>query len=280
MKRVKKDWAAAKQRVNEKLRHSETEITYYEDEFIENSRKTEVLSKALHDIVKQTKDHIYPSCASRTNTKLVSTLKKIKDKKCIQAKYPHKEGVLGKSMISHYRKFDEASVFGKALKDVGESMNQVAEAKEYMAASMKQDVITPFKQMQKEDLGNTLRLQNKLSRNRLSYDYIRNKTGKASVEAQSAKDKLQKTMDITDESMCKVLYDKELEQLVCLQEFVQLQLDFHRKATAALMTAQVKLQEKTRKKGTNNPFGSPARAVKKVMGKIKSNAGYDVLDWD
>lgn len=70
--------------------------------------------------------------------------------------YPQPEGALGETMIKYSNELGQESSFGHALYDLGESLRTVAEHKNLLEESVKQNFIDPLTKLKHNELKNIM----------------------------------------------------------------------------------------------------------------------------
>ncbi|XP_042331343.1 endophilin-A3 isoform X3 [Sceloporus undulatus] len=158
--------------------------------------------------------------------------------------YPQTEGLLGDCMLRYGRELGEESTFGAALIDMGESMKQMAEVKDSLDISVKQNFIDPLQLLQDKDLKEIGHHLKKLEGRRLDYDYKKKRLGKIpDEEVKQAVEKFEESKELAERSMFNFL-ENDIEQVSQLLVFTEAALDYHKQSTEILEDLQSKLQNR------------------------------------
>nr|XP_003230064.2 PREDICTED: endophilin-A3 [Anolis carolinensis] len=238
---LKKQFHKASQLFSEKI--SGAEGTKLDDDFQEMERKIDVTSKAVAELLSRSTEYLQPNPASRARLGMLNTVSKIRGQVKTTG-YPQTEGLLGDSMLKYGRELGDESTFGAALIDVGESMKQMAEVKDALDISVKQNFIDPLQLLQDKDLKEIGHHLKKLEGRRLDYDYKKKRIGKIpNEEVKQAVEKFQESRELTERSMFNFL-ENDIEQVSQLLVFVEAALDYHKQSTNILEFLQSKLQDR------------------------------------
>ncbi|KAM3828151.1 endophilin-A3 isoform 3-T3 [Vipera latastei] len=130
---------------------SGAEGTKHDGDFQEMEKKIDVTSKAVAELLSKATEYLQPNPAYRAKLGMLNTVSKIRGQ-VKDTGYPQTEGLLGDCMLRYGRELGEDSTFGAALIDVGESMKQMAEVKDSLDITIKQNFIDPLQLLQEKDL--------------------------------------------------------------------------------------------------------------------------------
>ncbi|KAJ7311055.1 hypothetical protein JRQ81_006653 [Phrynocephalus forsythii] len=181
--------------------------------------------------------------AYRARLGMLNTVSKIRGQ-VKNTGYPQTEGLLGDCMLRYGRELGEDSLFGTALMDMGEGMKQMAEVKDSLDISVKQNFIDPLQLLQDKDLKEIGHHLKKLEGRRLDYDYKKKRLGKIpDEEVNQAVEKFEESKELAERSMFNFL-ENDIEQVSQLLVFIQSALDYHKQSTEILEDLQSKLQNR------------------------------------
>ncbi|XP_066210901.1 endophilin-A3 isoform X1 [Saccopteryx leptura] len=236
---LKKQFHKASQLFSEKI--SGIEGTKLDDEFLDMERKIDVTNKAVAEILSKATEYLQPNPAYRAKLGMLSTVSKIRGQVRTTG-YPQTEGLLGDCMLKYGRELGEASTFGNALVEVGESMKLMAEVKDSLDINVKQTFIDPLQLLQDKDLKEIGHHLRKLEGRRLDYDYKKKRVGKIpDEEIRQAIEKFEESKDLAERSMFNFL-ENDVEQVSQLAVFIEAALDYHKQSTEILQELQKKLR--------------------------------------
>ncbi|XP_028441250.1 endophilin-A3a isoform X3 [Perca flavescens] len=158
--------------------------------------------------------------------------------------YPQSEGLLGDCMLRYGQDLGEDSVFGCALVDMGEAMRQMADVKDSLDISVKQNFIDPLQTLQDKDLKEITHHLKKLEGRRLDFDYKRKRQGKIpDEEIRQAVEKFDESKELAERSMFNFL-ENDVEQVSQLAALIEAALDYHKQSGAILQELSGKLQQR------------------------------------
>ncbi|XP_019495783.1 PREDICTED: endophilin-A3 isoform X1 [Hipposideros armiger] len=220
---------------------SGVEGTKLDDEFLDMERKIDVTNKAVAEILSKATEYLQPNPAYRAKLGMLNTVSKIRGQVKTTG-YPQTEGLLGDCMLKYGKELGEASTFGSALMEVGESMKLMAEVKDSLDINVKQTFIDPLQLLQDKDLKEIGHHLKKLEGRRLDYDYKKKRVGKIpDEEVRQAVEKFEESKDLAERSMFNFL-ENDVEQVSQLAVFIEAALDYHRQSTEILQELHSKLQ--------------------------------------
>ncbi|XP_012992910.1 endophilin-A3a isoform X2 [Esox lucius] len=238
---LKKQFHKASQLLSEKI--SGVEGTKLDEDFMEMERKIEVTNKSVFDLLAKTTEYLQPNPASRAKLGMLNTVSKIRGQVKTTG-YPQTEGLLGDCMMRYGRELGEESSFGGALVDIGEAMKQMAEVKDSLDISVKQNFIDPLQHLQDKDLKEITHHLKKLEGRRLDFDYKRKRQGKVpDEEIRQAVEKFEESKELAERSMFNFL-ENDVEQVSQLSALVEAALDYHRQSLEILEDLNNKLQNR------------------------------------
>ncbi|XP_070086282.1 endophilin-A3 isoform X3 [Equus przewalskii] len=196
---LKKQFHKASQLFSEKI--SGVEGTKLDDEFLDMERKIDVTNKAVAEILSKATEYLQPNPAYRAKLGMLNTVSKIRGQVKTTG-YPQTEGLLGDCMLKYGKELGEASTFGSALIEVGESMKLMAEVKDSLDINVKQTFIDPLQLLQDKDLKEIGHHLKKLEGRRLDYDYKKKRVGKIpDEEVRQAVEKFEESKELAERSM-------------------------------------------------------------------------------
>ncbi|KAJ7365962.1 Endophilin-A2 [Desmophyllum pertusum] len=122
-----------------------------DEDFMELERKTDVTANLVEHVSGKTKDYLQPNPGARAKLSLQSTVHKARGEAKV-SRYPHPEGLLGETMQKGGQDLGEESLFGQALNDAGEAFSNLAEIKEALDTTVKQNFLDPLDQLRNRDI--------------------------------------------------------------------------------------------------------------------------------
>ncbi|XP_066557574.1 endophilin-A3a isoform X2 [Amia ocellicauda] len=235
----KKQFHKASQLLSEKI--SGAEGTKLDEDFMEMERKIDVTNKSVMELLSKTTEYLQPNPAYRAKLGMLNTVSKIRGQ-VKSTGYPQTEGLLGDCMLRYGRELGEDSTFGFALVDIGEAMKQMAEVKDSLDISVKQNFIDPLQTLQDKDLKEIGHHLKKLEGRRLDYDYKKKRQGKIpDEEIKQAVEKFEESKELAERSMFNFL-ENDVEQVSQLSALIEAALDYHRQSLQILEELNNKLQ--------------------------------------
>ncbi|KAK1150071.1 endophilin-A3 isoform X1 [Acipenser oxyrinchus oxyrinchus] len=227
---------------------SGAEGTKLDEDFMEMERKIDVTNKSVFELVSKTTEYLQPNPAYRAKLGMLNTVSKIRGQ--VKATgYPQTEGLLGDCMLRYGRELGEESNFGNGLVDIGEAMKQMAEVKDSLDISVKQNFIDPLQTLQEKDLKEiVVRFPSsplkKLEGRRLDYDYKKKRQGKIPDEdIKQAVEKFEESKELAERSMFNFL-ENDVEQVSQLAALIEAALDYHKQSSEILEELNSKLQNR------------------------------------
>ncbi|XP_056317004.1 endophilin-A3a [Danio aesculapii] len=237
----KKQLHKASQLLSEKI--SGVEGTKLDEDFMEMERKIEVTNKSVFELITKTTEYLQPNPASRAKLGMLNTVSKIRGQVKTTG-YPQTEGLLGDCMLRYGRELGEESAFGTALADIGEAMKQMAEIKDALDISVKQNFIDPLQNLQDKDLKEIVHHLKKLEGRRLDFDYKKKRQGKIpDEEIKQAVEKFEESKELAERSMFNFL-ENDVEQVSQLSALIEAALEYHRQSLEILKELDSKLQNR------------------------------------
>ncbi|XP_041648678.1 endophilin-A3a isoform X2 [Cheilinus undulatus] len=238
---LKKQFHKASQLLSEKI--SGAERTKLDEDFMEMERKIEVTNKSVIDLLSKTTEYLQPNPASRAKLNMLNTVSKIRGQ-VKNTGYPQSEGLLGDCMLRYGQELGQDSIFGCALLDMGEAMRQMAEVKDSLDISVKQNFIDPLQNLQDKDLKEIMHHLKKLEGRRLDFDYKKKRQGKIpDEEIRQAVEKFEESKELAERSMFNFL-ENDVEQVSQLSALIAATVDYHRQSCEILEELSRKLQKR------------------------------------
>ncbi|XP_059191273.1 endophilin-A3b [Centropristis striata] len=229
---MKKQLHKASQLLNERLMGAEG--TKMDDDFLKMEKSVVVIHSLLVELLSRTTEFLQPNPADRAKLSMLNTMSRIRG----QGKsvgYPQTEGMLGDCMMQYGQELGAASEFGGALTDVGEALQQVAQAKDALDVDVKRTFIDPLQELHNTELKEIRYQLKKVNGRRLDFDYKRRRKGKVPAEeVQQACDKFITSKEMAERSMFTLL-QSDVDQLRRLAALVAALLDFHHNAHRTLL---------------------------------------------
>ncbi|XP_041755089.1 endophilin-A3a isoform X1 [Coregonus clupeaformis] len=261
---LKKQFHKASQLLSEKI--SGTEGTKLDEDFMEMERKIEVTNKSVLDLLSKTTEYLQPNPASRAKLGMLNTVSKMRGQVKTTG-YPQTEGLLGDCMMRYGHDLGDESSFGGALVDIGEAMRQMADVKDSLDISVKQNFIDPLQNLQDKDLKEITHHLKKLEGRRLDFDYKKKRHGKVpDEEIRQAVEKFEESKELAERSMFNFL-ENDVEQVSQLSALVEAALDYHRQSLEILEDLNTQLQTRI-----SSARSRPKREIKQksIMSSIET----------
>ncbi|XP_063044221.1 endophilin-A3a isoform X2 [Engraulis encrasicolus] len=206
-------------------------------------RKIDVTNKSVFELLSKTTEYLQPNPASRAKLGMLNTVSKIRGQVKTTG-YPQTEGVLGDCMLRYGRELGDESAFGSAMVDIGESLKQMAEVKDSLDISVKQNFIDPLQTLQDKDLKEIGHHLKKLEGRRLDFDYKKKRQGKIpDEEIRQAVEKFEESKELAERSMFNFL-ENDVEQVSQLSALVEAALEYHRLSLEILEELNSKIQDR------------------------------------
>uniref|UniRef100_A0AAR2KP60 SH3-domain GRB2-like 3a n=1 Tax=Pygocentrus nattereri TaxID=42514 RepID=A0AAR2KP60_PYGNA len=222
---------------------SGAEGTKLDEDFMEMERKIDVTNKSVFELLTKTTEYLQPNPASRAKLGMLNTMSKIRGQVKTTG-YPQTEGLLGDCMLKYGRDLGDDSAFGCALVDVGEAMKQMADVKDSLDISVKQNFIDPLQTLQDKDLKEIGHHLKKLEGRRLDFDYKKKRQGKIpDEEIKQAVEKFEESKELAERSMFNFL-ENDVEQVSQLAALIEAALEYHRQSSEILEDLNSKLQNR------------------------------------
>ncbi|XP_029576674.1 endophilin-A3 isoform X1 [Salmo trutta] len=238
---LKKQFHKASQLLSEKI--SGAEGTKLDEDFMEMERKIDVTNKSVLDLLTKTTEYLQPNPASRAKLGMLNTVSKMRGQVKTTG-YPQTEGLLGDCMMRYGHDLGDQSSFGSALVDIGEAMRQMADVKDSLDISVKQNFIDPLQNLQDKDLKEITHHLKKLEGRRLDFDYKKKRQGKVpDEEIRQAVEKFEESKELAERSMFNFL-ENDVEQVSQLSALVEAALDYHRQSLEILEDLNTQLQNR------------------------------------
>ncbi|XP_026094772.1 endophilin-A3-like isoform X2 [Carassius auratus] len=238
---LKKQFHKASQLLKEKI--NGVEGTKLDEEFLNMERKTDITHKLILDLVPKTIGYLQPNPAYRAKLSMLNTVSKIRGQvKAVG--YPQTEGILGDCMLRYGNELGAESGFGFALLEMGESLKQVAQAKDCMDVRVKRTFIDPLLSLQHKELKEIAYHLKKLEGRRLDFDYKKRRKGKiADSEIKKAFEKFEESKELAERSMFNLL-ERDVQRLQHLSGLLEAVMDYHRQSHQILEHLRSSLQSR------------------------------------
>ncbi|KAI4904412.1 hypothetical protein NFI96_007496 [Prochilodus magdalenae] len=209
----------------------------------QSETKIDVTNKSVFELLTKTTEYLQPNPASRAKLGMLNTMSKIRGQVKTTG-YPQTEGLLGDCMLKYGRELGDDSAFGCALVEVGEAMKQMAEVKDSLDISVKQNFIDPLQTLQDKDLKEIGHHLKKLEGRRLDFDYKKKRQGKIpDEEIKQAVEKFEESKELAERSMFNFL-ENDVEQVSQLAALIEAGLEYHRLSSEILEDLNSKLQNR------------------------------------
>ncbi|KAM8751540.1 endophilin-A3b isoform 1-T2 [Acanthopagrus schlegelii] len=236
---MKKQLHKASQLLNERLMGAEG--TRMDEDFLKMEKGVAVIHALLVELLSKTTEFLQPNPADRAKLSMLNTMSRIRGQGR-SVGYPQTEGMLGDCMSHYGQELGAASEFGGALSVVGETLQQVAQARDTLDVNVKHSFIDPLQDLHNTELKDIRYQLKKLNGRRLDFDYKRRRRGKVPAEElRQAWDKFITSKELAERSMF-ILLQNDVDQLTRLKALVAALLDFHRNAQRILLGLHGNLQ--------------------------------------
>ncbi|XP_033986434.1 endophilin-A3a [Trematomus bernacchii] len=267
---LKKQFHKVSQLLSEKI--SGAEGTKLHQDFVEMERKIDVTNKSMFDLLSKTTEYLQPNPASRAKLNMLNTMSKIRGQ-VKNTGYPQSEGLLGDCMLRHGQDLGEDSIFGCALTDMGEAMRQMADVKDSLDISVKQNFIDPLQHLQDKDLKEITHHLKKLEGRRLDFDYKKKHQGKIpDEEIRQAVEKFDESRELAERSMFHFL-ENDVEQVSQLAALMEAALQYHRRSEETLQQLRVRLQERISTASSRSRREFRCRSMRSSVGVSSQQGG-------
>uniref|UniRef100_A0A8C6S6P1 SH3-domain GRB2-like 3a n=1 Tax=Neogobius melanostomus TaxID=47308 RepID=A0A8C6S6P1_9GOBI len=265
---LKKQFHKASQLLSEKI--SGAEGTKLEEDFLEMERKIDVTNKSVLDLLSKTTEYLQPNPASRAKLNMLNTVSKIRGQVKTTG-YPQAEGLLGDCMLRYGHELGEDSIFGSSLVDIGEAMRQMADVKDSLDISVKQNFIDPLQNLQDKDLKEIMHHLKKLEGRRLDFDYKKKRQGKIpDEEIRQAVEKFEESKELAERSMFNFL-ENDVEQVSQLSALIEAALEYHKQSSQILEELSTQLQKRISTANSRPKKEFTSKSVKSTMETVGSN---------
>ncbi|XP_058257149.1 endophilin-A3a isoform X2 [Hemibagrus wyckioides] len=265
---LKKQFHKASQLLSEKI--SGAEGTKLDEDFMEMERKIDVTNKSVFELLTKTTEYLQPNPASRAKLGMLNTMSKIRGQVKTTG-YPQTEGLLGDCMIRYGRELGEDSTFGCALLDVGEALKQMADVKDSLDITVKQNFIDPLQTLQDKDLKEIGHHLKKLEGRRLDFDYKKKRQGKIpDDEIRQAVEKFEESKELAERSMFNFL-ENDVEQVSQLGALIEAALEYHRQSSDILEELSGKLQSRINTASSKPKKEFKPKSIMSSLETINSN---------
>lgn len=199
-----------------------------EEDFVELERKTDLTANLVDHVSSKTKEYLQPNPAARAKLTMQSTVHKVRGEAKV-SRYPQPEGLLGETMQKGGQELGDESLFGQALQDAGEAFSNLAEIKEALDNTVKQNFLDPLDQLRNRDIKEIMHHRKKLQGRRLDYDCKKRKGPKVpEEEVRAAEEKFEESKEICYNSMLNLIETSDVEQVSQLAALAEAIFDYHK----------------------------------------------------
>ncbi|KAL9986811.1 hypothetical protein ACROYT_G001012 [Oculina patagonica] len=215
-----------------------------DEDFMELERKTDVTANLVEHVSTKTKEYLQPNPAARAKLTMQSTVHKVRGEAKV-TRYPQPEGQLGETMQKGGHDLGEESLFGQALQDAGEAFSNLAEIKEALDSTVKQNFLDPIDQLRNRDIKEIMHHRKKLSGRRLDYDCKKRKAHKVpEEEIRTAEEKFEESKEICYNSMLNLIETADVEQVSQLAALAEAIFDYHKHCSDVMESLVATLNNK------------------------------------
>lgn len=223
-----------------------------EEEFVELERKTDLTANLVDHVSSKTKEYLQPNPAARAKLTMQSTVHKVRGEAKV-SRYPQPEGLLGETMQKGGRELGDESLFGQALQDAGEAFSNLAEIKEALDNTVKQNFLDPLDQLRNRDIKEIMHHRKKLQGRRLDYDCKKRKGPKVpEEEIRAAGEKFEESKETCYNSMLNLIETSDVEQVSQLAALAEAIFDYHKRCVDVMESLVATLNNKV-SEGSSRP---------------------------
>lgn len=239
-----------------------------EEDFVELERKTDLTANLVDHVSSKTKEYLQPNPAARAKLTMQSTVHKVRGEAKV-SRYPQPEGLLGETMQKGGQELGDESLFGQALQDAGEAFSNLAEIKEALDNTVKQNFLDPLDQLRNRDIKEIMHHRKKLQGRRLDYDCKKRKGPKVpEEEVRAAEEKFEESKEICYNSMLNLIETSDVEQVSQLAALAEAIFDYHKHCSDVMESLVATLNNKV-SEGSSRPR-SERRSI-----RVRSNDDSD-----
>lgn len=239
-----------------------------EEDFVELERKTDLTANLVDHVSSKTKEYLQPNPAARAKLTMQSTVHKVRGEAKV-SRYPQPEGLLGETMQKGGEELGDESLFGQALQDAGEAFSNLAEIKEALDNTVKQNFLDPLDQLRNRDIKEIMHHRKKLQGRRLDYDCKKRKGPKVpEEEVRAAEEKFEESKEICYNSMLNLIETSDVEQVSQLAALAEAIFDYHKHCSDVMESLVATLNNKV-SEGSSRPR-SERRSI-----RVRSNDDSD-----
>lgn len=223
-----------------------------EEDFVELERKTDLTANLVDHVSSKTKEYLQPNPAARAKLTMQSTVHKVRGEAKV-SRYPQPEGLLGETMQKGGQELGDESLFGQALQDAGEAFSNLAEIKEALDNTVKQNFLDPLDQLRNRDIKEIMHHRKKLQGRRLDYDCKKRKGPKVpEEEVRAAEEKFEESKEICYNSMLNLIETSDVEQVSQLAALAEAIFDYHKHCSDVMESLVATLNNKV-SEGSSRP---------------------------
>lgn len=232
------------------------------------NQKTDLTANLVDHVSSKTKEYLQPNPAARAKLTMQSTVHKVRGEAKV-SRYPQPEGLLGETMQKGGQELGDESLFGQALQDAGEAFSNLAEIKEALDNTVKQNFLDPLDQLRNRDIKEIMHHRKKLQGRRLDYDCKKRKGPKVpEEEVRAAEEKFEESKEICYNSMLNLIETSDVEQVSQLAALAEAIFDYHKHCSDVMESLVATLNNKV-SEGSSRPR-SERRSI-----RVRSNDDSD-----
>lgn len=215
-----------------------------DEDFMELERKTDITAGLVDHVSTKTREYLQPNPAARAKLTMQSTVHKVRGEAKV-SKYPQPEGLLGETMQKGGYDLGDESLFGQALQDAGEAFSNLAEIKEALDSTVKQNFLDPLDQLRNRDIKEIMHHRKKLQGRRLDYDCKKRKGTKVpEEEVRVAEEKFEESKETCYNSMLNLIETADVEQVSQLAALAEAIFDYHKHCSDVMESLVATLNSK------------------------------------
>lgn len=237
----KKQWNKANQFMSEKV--GSVKGTQLDEEFQDLEKNTDATSAIVTQLLVKTKEYLQPNPNARAKLSMQSAVAKARGH-AAQTKYPQPEGNLADVMTKGQQELGDDSLFGDSLGEAGDVFKQLAEIKDNLDSTVKQNFLDPLYLLEGKEIKEINHHRKKMEGRRLDFDCKKRKGSKIPPEEiRTAEDKFEDSKTVCYNAML-TLSEGEDEQITQLTDFVKAVMEYHQKSYELLESLSSVLDDK------------------------------------
>uniref|UniRef100_T2M6T7 Endophilin-A3 n=1 Tax=Hydra vulgaris TaxID=6087 RepID=T2M6T7_HYDVU len=272
---LKKQFNKTSQFLSERV--AGTKGSQLEEEFKELERKIDIVTKAVDDLHNKSREYLQPNPSARTKLAVQASYQKARGQ-TKSAKYPQVEQNLADVFLKAGADLNDELPYSQSLMACGNTFTQIAEIKDSLEFSVKQNFLDPLYQLQQKDLKEINHHRKKLESRRLDFDYKKSKGAKGVPEEELniAEEKFTESKELCYNSMMNFI-DSDVEHIGQIHAFAEAVRDYHHQC-ADLMDALVKKLAENLSEAASRPKEDRVFISRPKFDDSGSLNAYDIVE--